>query len=67
MPEMIGEKLLYFAGIDKARFRKVVVPGDQIIFKLVLLKQKRGVMKMAAQALVNDKLVTEAELMATFG
>jgi len=66
-PEMIGEKLLYFAGINNARFRKPVVPGDQVIFKLKLLKMKRGIMVMEGKAFVDDQLVAEAELMASFG
>ncbi len=65
-PEMIGEKVVYFAGVDKARFRKVVRPGDQLIFKLELLKQKGKLTKMSAKAYVDDQLVTEADLMATF-
>ncbi len=66
-PENIGKKVLYFVGIDKARFRQPVTPGDQIHFKLELLKRRRGIWQMAAQALVDDKLVAEAELMASFG
>lgn len=65
-PENIGEKFIYFAGIDKARFRKPVLPGDQLVFKLKLIKAKRGIMVMEGKAYVDDKLVTEAELMATF-
>jgi 3-hydroxyacyl-[acyl-carrier-protein] dehydratase len=65
-PEAIGNKLMFFAGIDKARFRRPVVPGDQIIFTLKLLKVKRGIMVMSAKATVDDKLVAEAELMASF-
>lgn len=65
-PETIGKKLLFFAGIDKARFRKPVVPGDQLIFTLELIKQKRSIMVMAAKATVDDQLVAEAELMASF-
>jgi 3-hydroxyacyl-[acyl-carrier-protein] dehydratase len=65
-PEMIGEKLIYFAGIDKARFRKPVVPGDQIEYRLELIRHKRMVMVMKGQAFVDDQLVTEAELMASF-
>jgi len=65
-PEMIGDKLVYFAGIDKARFRKPVVPGDQVIFQLELLKHKRMVMVMKGQALVDDEVVAEAQLMASF-
>lgn len=65
-PEMIGEKLVYFAGLDKVRFRKVVRPGDQLIFKLEMIRQKTKLTKMSGKAYVNDELVTEAELMATF-
>ncbi len=65
-PENIGKKLLYFAGIDKARFRKVVVPGDQVVMKLELIKQKRGIMVMTGKAYVDDILAAEAELMASF-
>ncbi len=63
--EMIGEKLVYFAGLDKVRFRKVVHPGDQLIFKLKLVKHKTRLIKMEAHAYVNDELVTEATLLAT--
>lgn len=59
-------KLIYFAGIDKARFKKVVVPGDQIVFKLTKLKEKRGIIVMDGKAYVDDQLVASAELMATF-
>jgi len=65
-PENIGTKLLYFAGIDKARFRRPVGPGDQIIYKVKLLKKKRGIQKLSAEAFVDEKLVAEAELMASF-
>lgn len=65
-PEVIGKKLLFFAGIDKARFRRPVVPGDQLIFTLELVKQKRSVMVMQAKATVDDQVVAEAELMASF-
>ncbi len=66
-PEYVGEKLIYFAGIDKVRFRKPVGPGDQIIYKVELLKRKRGIWKMAAVAYVDEQKVAEAELMASFG
>lgn len=65
-PEAVGKKLMFFAGIDKARFRKPVVPGDQIVYKLKMLKQKRSIMIMEAKAYVDDALVAEAELMASF-
>ncbi len=65
-PEMIGEKLIYFAGLDKVRFRRVVRPGDQLIFRLELIRQKAKIAKMRGHALVDDQLVAEAELMASF-
>ncbi|MDP3478739.1 MAG: 3-hydroxyacyl-ACP dehydratase FabZ [Desulfoprunum sp.] len=65
-PESVGQKLLFFAGIDKARFRKPVVPGDQLILKLEMIKQKRTIMMMSGKAYVDDNLVAEAELMASF-
>ena len=64
-PAMIG-RLAFFAGVDKARFRRVVRPGDQLIYKLELIRQKAKIIKMAGQAFVDDQLVTEAELMASF-
>jgi len=64
-PEMVG-RLVYFAGVDKARFRKVVRPGDQLIFQLEMIKQKSKLTKMSGKAYVDGQLVTEAELMATF-
>ena len=64
-PEMIG-RLVYFAGVDKARFRRVVRPGDQLILQLEMLKQKGKITKMAGRAFVDEQLTTEAELMASF-
>ncbi|MEN8198993.1 MAG: 3-hydroxyacyl-ACP dehydratase FabZ [Thermodesulfobacteriota bacterium] len=66
-PENIGTKLLYFAGMDKVRFRQPVGPGDQLIYRLELLKEKRGIWKMAGKAFVEEKMVAEAELLASFG
>jgi 3-hydroxyacyl-[acyl-carrier-protein] dehydratase len=65
-PEMIDDKLVYFAGIDKARFRKPVEPGDQVVSKLELIKHKRMVMVLKGQAYVDDQIVAEAQLMASF-
>jgi len=58
-------KLMYFMGIDGARFRRPVTPGDQLRFKLTLLKLKGGTSKMKGEAFVDDQLVAEAELLAT--
>ena len=59
--------LIYFTGIDKVRFRKPVVPGDQIIFECATLKMRSKVVKMTGKATVDGKLVAEAELMAAIG
>ena len=54
-----------FIGIDKCRFRKPVVPGDQIRFELEGVSQKRTIWKFRGKALVDGQLVAEAELMAS--
>ena len=64
-PENAEGKVVYFMGIDKARFRKPVVPGDQIRIVVTVLKQRRAIWKFKGEAFVEDKLVAEAELMAT--
>jgi 3-hydroxyacyl-[acyl-carrier-protein] dehydratase len=64
-PEKVGKSLVYFAGLDEVRFRQKVVPGDQLIFRLAVLKRKSKLYKLAGQAYVGDKLVAEAVLMAT--
>ena len=57
--------LTYFMKIDKVKFKQKVVPGDTLIFKLELLAPiRRGICHMQAYAYTNNKLVTEAELMA---
>jgi beta-hydroxyacyl-ACP dehydratase FabZ len=65
-PELRG-KPIYFMGVDKARFRKPVRPGDQLILKVQVLKRKGPVFKMRGEAFVDDQMVTEAELLATIG
>ncbi len=57
-------KLMYFAGIDRVRFRRPVVPGDQIRFELEMLKVRSRSCKMQGKALVDGKLVAEATLMS---
>ena len=60
-------QLIYFMGMDKVRFRKPVVPGDQLIFEARILKIRTKVAKMTGTAFVDNQLVAEAELMASFG
>ena len=64
--EDIAGKLVYFAGMDKVRFRKVVRPGDQLIYKVDLIRKKSRLIKVQCRAYVDDALVTEAEQLATF-
>jgi len=59
--------IIYFMGMDHVRFRQPVVPGDQLILQAQVLKMRSKVAKMSGRALVDDKLVAEAELMASFG
>jgi 3-hydroxyacyl-[acyl-carrier-protein] dehydratase len=63
--ESTKELLYYFVGIDNARFKKPVIPGDQLILNVSMLRQVRGIGKFAAHATVDGVLVTEAELMCT--
>jgi 3-hydroxyacyl-[acyl-carrier-protein] dehydratase len=63
--EKAGSKDVLFLGIDKARFRKPVYPGDQVRFELEALNFKRSIWKFSGKAFVEGKLVAEAELMAT--
>ena len=70
LPEMVekdGEKTLFFMSMDKVKFRKPVVPGDQIVFELKPLRTGTRVWKMAGKAYVESDLVAEAELVAALG
>ena len=67
LPQEKQGALIYFMGIDKVKFRKPVVPGDQLVIEVQILKQRLKAIKMSGVALVDKKLVAEAELMATFG
>ncbi len=55
----------YFAGIDGARFKRPVEPGDQLTMEVELLRMKAGVFKFKARTLVGTELAVEAELMCT--
>ena len=57
-------KMAYFMGIDHARFRRLVKPGDQIRFELETVRMRMHACKMEGKAYVNDELVAEATLMA---
>jgi len=59
-----GKSLIFFAGIDNARFKRQVVPGDQLILESTIVRVVRGVGKFRARARVGDELACEAELLA---
>jgi UDP-3-O-[3-hydroxymyristoyl] N-acetylglucosamine deacetylase/3-hydroxyacyl-[acyl-carrier-protein] dehydratase len=58
------EKLVYFMQINNAKFRKTVVPGDQLFLEVEMSNKKSRVVTMNGKAFVNDVLVAEAEFMA---
>ena len=66
-PENLGNQNLYLMSLDKVRFRRPVVPGDQLILDLTVIRGGRKFFKMAGKATVDDNLVAEAELMAMVG
>ena len=59
------KSVYYFVGIDNARFKRPVSPGDQLIFEVSIVANKRGIWKFAAQAKVDGQIAAEAELMCT--
>ena len=65
LSENLG-KLAYFLSIKKAKFRKPVVPGDQLIIEVEIVKKKLSVMQVRATAKVAGEVVTEAEMMFAF-
>ncbi|MFO7494634.1 MAG: 3-hydroxyacyl-ACP dehydratase FabZ [Desulfobacterales bacterium] len=65
-PERRGQEV-YFMGFNNVKFRKPVVPGDQLIFRVNFLRQRGNAFKMAGRAEVAETLVAEAECLASFG
>lgn len=59
-----GRSIVYLTGVDKAKFRKPVVPGDQLRFEIDVLKKRPPFWKMQAKAYVDADLVCEAEMTA---
>jgi beta-hydroxyacyl-ACP dehydratase FabZ len=57
-------KLFLFGGVDKARFRRPVVPGDQLILECEVLQRRASTVKVKGMAKVNDAVVAEAELLS---
>jgi 3-hydroxyacyl-[acyl-carrier-protein] dehydratase len=62
--ENAENKVVYFMSIDKAKFRAPVTPGDKLIYRISVLKQRGAVWQFDAKAYVDEKLVAQAELKA---
>ena len=60
-----GNKIAYFAGIDQCKFRRPVVPGDQLRLEATVIARKGPVWKMHGEATVNGVLVAKADMTAT--
>ena len=63
--ELDDDTVYYFAGIDGARFKRPVEPGDQLVMDITLERMKAGIFKFKARALVGDEVAVEADLMCT--
>ncbi len=60
------DSVYYFAGIDGARFKRPVGPGDQLRLEVEILREMRGVVKFGGKALVDGQIAAEAELLCTY-
>lgn len=58
-------EVVYFAGIDGARFKRPVGPGDQLVMEVEISRVARGIWKYRAKATVDGQLAVEADLMCT--
>jgi len=61
----LGDKLVYFMGLDKVKFRRMVVPGDQLKLEVTPLRKGGAIWKMAGKATVDGQPAAEAEFLAT--
>jgi 3-hydroxyacyl-[acyl-carrier-protein] dehydratase len=64
-PEYKGTKLMYLTGVDKARFRRPVYPGDQLVMTLQIVAARPSFVKVSGEARVDGVLCAEAELLCT--
>ena len=63
--QLDDDTVYYFAGIDGARFKRPVEPGDQLLLDVTIERMKAGIFKFKGRALVGEELAAEAELMCT--
>jgi 3-hydroxyacyl-[acyl-carrier-protein] dehydratase len=66
-PEDVKDAVVYFMGIDEARFRRPIVPGDQLRIVMEVLRRKAIVWKMRGQVWVGEELAAEATLLSSIG
>ena len=64
-PDKTDGSVVYFMGIDNARFRKPVLPGHQLRLELEVIKRRRAIWRFKGEAYVGEELVAEAEILAT--
>ncbi|MBW1988089.1 MAG: 3-hydroxyacyl-ACP dehydratase FabZ [Deltaproteobacteria bacterium] len=65
-PDREPGSIIYFSGMDEVRFRRPVVPGDQLLLDLVLKQQRKRAMRMEGRATVDGVLTAQAQLMAVW-
>jgi 3-hydroxyacyl-[acyl-carrier-protein] dehydratase len=66
-PEDVKNALVYFMGIDEARFRRPIVPGDQLKIVVTVLRRKALIWKMRGEVWVGEELAAEATLLSSIG
>jgi 3-hydroxyacyl-[acyl-carrier-protein] dehydratase len=62
--EELSDKVVYFMSIDKAKFRKPVLPGDKLEYRVSTIKHRGKIWQLKGEAYVDEELVSEAELKA---
>ena len=67
IPQEGPKKPVLFLGLDNVRFRKPVIPGDQLRLELEITKHRQAIWKFKGRAFVEDQLVAEADLLAMLG
>jgi len=67
LPEEDQNKLVYFLGMDNAKFRKPVIPGDQLRLELEVTRHRQSIWGFKGKAFVDGKVVAEADLLAMLG
>ncbi len=62
--EAVRDRAVYFMGIDRAKFRRIVVPGDQLFLETLILKRRGAYWSFQCYARVDDNMVAEAKMLA---